>query len=181
MFSRGVAPYIVLHEQGESIMRFTTTMDGGARTITIVTTVICLMTIAAHVGVFGRELPKELELAWIVPAALYGVAFLLRPTAYELTAEKILVRRLIGKVAIHRRGIISAELLNENLRLRTGLLFIRGLFGYVGRAADSRLGMLTLYATRSDRLVILRTVTNRRIVLTPDQPEVFVRHLRDGR
>jgi hypothetical protein len=181
MFPSHAAAYIVLHEHGEKLMRFTTSMDGGARTITFMTTALCLMTLAAHAALFDRQLPKESRLVWIVLAAVYGAAFLLRPTAYELTAETILVRRLIGRVAIHRRVIISAELLEGDLRLRASLLFICGLFGYVGKTADKRLGKLTLYATRKDRTVIIRTVSNRRIVLTPDEPELFLRQLRDGR
>jgi hypothetical protein len=162
-------------------MRFTTSMDGGARTITFVATALCLVAGAVHVAMFDGLLSKKLEFVWIVIAALYSGAFFLRPTSYELTAEMILVRRLIGRVAIHRRGILSAELLTEDLRLRTSLLFIRGLFGYVGKTADKRLGKLTVYATRKDRPVLIRTVNDRRIILTPDEPELFIRHLRDGR
>lgn len=119
---------------------------------------------------------------WLVLVAAYATVFLFRPLAYELTVDRVFIRRPIGKIAIHRRRIVSAELLGKHqMRWMLRLFGVGGLFGYFGKCANKNVGRLTLYATREDRTVLIRTVDGRGIILTPDEPELFIRRLRDGR
>jgi hypothetical protein len=51
---------------------------------------------------------------------------------------------------------------------------VGGLFGYYGKFANTKLGSMTWYATRKDRAILVRTIDNKKIILTPDEPEKFV-------
>jgi hypothetical protein len=69
----------------------------------------------------------------------------------------------------------SLELLDEqDIRSSVRTLGVGGLFGYFGKFANIKLGSMTWYATRTDRTVLVRTVDNRKIILTPDEPERLV-------
>lgn len=56
-------------------------------------------------------------------------------------------------------------------------LFGTVLFGYVGRYRNERLGWYRAYATAPKKAVVLR-FADRTIVVTPDDPEGFVRRVR---
>ena len=51
---------------------------------------------------------------------------------------------------------------------------VGGLFGYYGQFYNSKIGSMTWYATRQNNTVLVRTIDNKNIVLTPDEPEKFV-------
>ncbi len=54
---------------------------------------------------------------------------------------------------------------------------VGSLFGYYGKFANTKLGSMTWYATRKDKTVLVRTIDNKKIILTPDEPEKFVADL----
>ena len=51
---------------------------------------------------------------------------------------------------------------------------VGGLFGYYGNFVNSTLGSMTWYATRRDKAVLITTLENKKIIVTPDSPEEFV-------
>jgi hypothetical protein len=52
-----------------------------------------------------------------------------------------------------------------------------GLFGYYGNFVNFSLGRMTWYATRRDKPVLVKTTDNRKIIVTPDDPDTFVNEL----
>ncbi len=51
---------------------------------------------------------------------------------------------------------------------------VGGLFGYFGKFANKEMGNMTWYATRRDKTVLVTTTGNKKIIVTPDEPEAFV-------
>ena len=43
-----------------------------------------------------------------------------------------------------------------------------------GKFANTKVGNMTWYATRRNKTVLLKTIDNKKIILTPDEPEKFV-------
>ena len=52
-----------------------------------------------------------------------------------------------------------------------------GLFGFFGEFKNPVYGEMTWYATRSNHFVMLETMNDQKIVLTPDDPE-FVKDIK---
>ena len=51
---------------------------------------------------------------------------------------------------------------------------VGGLFGYFGLFRNSRYGTMIWYATRRDQFVVIERSNGKTIVLTPDDPNLFV-------
>ncbi|SOD11871.1 PH domain-containing protein [Pedobacter xixiisoli] len=109
---------------------------------------------------------------------IYTLAFAFSPTGYIITADEIMIRRPLTNVRIKRVDIERVELVEEqtmNGALRT--FGVGGLFGYYGGFANTSIGRMTWYATRKDTAVLLRTVNDKKIILTPNERQQFVNHL----
>ena len=101
------------------------------------------------------------------------IAFLSKPTGYDITDAQVIINRRIGNVVISRDAIISIEKVDEDLlenRARGGA------FGYNGKFNTS-IGSTTWYATRRDKIVLITDNTGRKIIVTPDQREEFIKEL----
>jgi hypothetical protein len=106
---------------------------------------------------------------------IYFIAFAFRPIYYNLTADKLTIHRLFTDVKIDRNQIKSVELLDkEKISWSIRTFGVGGLFGYYGKFANTNLGSMTWYATRKDRMVLVRTINNRKIILTPNDPAKFI-------
>lgn len=113
-----------------------------------------------------------------VPVAVLLVAVLvtwaLAPVAVSIGAGAVMLERRLRPTRILLSEIRAVGILGEQpLRgaLRTG--GSGGAFGYYGRYWSRRLGPFRLFATRTDRLVLLDTASAR-YLLSPEPPEPFV-------
>ncbi|HTO17486.1 MAG TPA: PH domain-containing protein [Edaphocola sp.] len=156
-------------------MIFKTSLDKLAKGTTIAITVLFASIIISQLFIFKNTYQNSL---YLLPSALiliYFITFGLRPINYHLTADELVIHRLFSDVKINRNQIKSVELLDKNsIRLAIRTFGVGGLFGYYGKFANTKLGSMTWYATRRDRTVLVETIENKKIVLTPDDPEKFV-------
>ena len=92
-----------------------------------------------------------------------------------MTNDTLIVHRLLLNVKIDRTQIKSVELIDKE-KIKTSLrtFGVGGLFGYFGNFVNMDLGKMTWYATRRDKVVLVQTIDNRKIILTPNEPEKFV-------
>jgi hypothetical protein len=106
---------------------------------------------------------------------IYGGAYLYRPLHYDLNSRELVIHRPLNPVVIPREDIEGVQLVDATEMKGTIRIFgVGGLFGYYGQFLNSRLGSMTWYATRRNKMVLLHTRDNTKIVLSPDEPEVFV-------
>ncbi|MBE9019406.1 hypothetical protein C7Y66_05450 [Chroococcidiopsis sp. CCALA 051] len=112
-----------------------------------------------------------LPLAILIASALFGVR------GYKLTNDALYIQRFGWNSKIPLTQLINAEsnpyAMDNSLRTWGN----GGLFAITGRFRNDRLGSYQAYATDPLRSVILR-FPQRTIVLTPDNPEQFVREVR---
>lgn len=112
---------------------------------------------------------------------IYLVPFAFRPDNYVLTIDKLIVQRPLSDVKINRSEIKSVEQIDKEKFIHTfRTLGVGGLFGYFGKFANTELGSMTWYATRRDKTVLVTTIDNKKIVLTPDNPEEFVENFKQS-
>jgi hypothetical protein len=154
---------------------YKTSLDNLAKGITIGVTILFAIIIVGQFSIIkdeGRTVPIYTAVASLL---IYFISFAFRPISYILTKDKLIVHRPFKDVRIDRVNIRSVELLDkEQLGWNIRIFGVGGLFGYFGKFANRKFGSMTWYATRRDRTVLLVTIDNRKIVLTPNDPGKFV-------
>ena len=107
----------------------------------------------------------------ILAAALFTVR------SYTITEGELLIQRLLWKTRIPLQGLVSAQVdpdaLKKNVIRTCGN---GGLFSITGFYYSKPLGHFRAFATNMKNTVVLR-FEKRTIVITPSDPEAFVRDL----
>lgn len=114
--------------------------------------------------------------ACIPPALLLGsLLFVVR--SYYVEGGHLAIRRLFWTTTIPVLGIHEAY--HDPLALKGALRIFGngGLFGITGLYWNKSLGRFRLFATDPKQAVVLR-LHDRTVVITPDDPEVFLQELR---
>jgi hypothetical protein len=107
---------------------------------------------------------------------VYMTAYIYRPLNYELNGEALIINRPLKRVIIPRQDIEYVEPMDDDAMKGTIRLFgVGGFFGYYGVFVNSRQGRMTWYATRKNNMILVKTRSNEKIVLTPDEPVDFLR------
>lgn len=156
-------------------MTYKTSLDNLAKGVTIGVTLFFAFIIVGQYSIIkevGKAIPMYTTTALVL---IYFIAFAFRQINYNLTSDKLIIHRLFADIKIERDQIKSVELLDKNnigFTIRT--FGVGGLFGYFGKFSNSKLGSMTWYATRKDKTVLVQTISNKKIILTPDEPEKFV-------
>lgn len=156
-------------------MTFKTSLDNLAKGVTTGVTLLFAIIIITQFSVAGngeRTIPifKTVFLLF-----LYFIPFVLRPINYKLLNGQLIIHRLFSDIKIDRNQIKSVEYLD---RSELGWVFrtfgVGGFFGYFGKFTNTKIGSMTWYATRRDKTVLVTTINNKKIILTPDEPDQFV-------
>lgn len=156
-------------------MTYHTSLDNFTKGVTIAVTVLFAGIIFSQYYMMkdnGKSIPIITTVTLLV---IYAGTFIFRPISYIVTTDKLFIHRLISNVTIDKTQIKSAELINrERIRGSIRTFGVGGLFGYFGKFVNRGIGSMTWYATRRDKTVLVKTIDNRNIILTPDEPEKFV-------
>jgi Bacterial PH domain len=156
-------------------MIYKTSLDNLAKGVTIGVSVLFAGIIVEQFLIIketGRTIPISIATFLLI---IYFTVFAFRPINYAVTAEKLIIHRLFADVKIDRSEIKSVELSdNKKVGFTIRTFGVGGLFGYYGKFANTKIGSMTWYATRKDKTVLVKTVNNKKIILTPDEPEKFV-------
>ena len=146
--------------------------------------VLALPLVLALGGTLGRGPARGVLLgATVLVSILYASVWLLwRPTAFEVNPGGVRILWPLRTRVIPAREITEAVLLSrESFRREFGWatrIGAGGLWGGFGWLYTSK-GLLDLYVSRTDRLVLVRLRTGRSLLVTPLDDERFVAALRD--
>ena len=102
--------------------------------------------------------------------------FLIR--GYVLTSNFLLIQRLGWSSKLDLVELTSAEVNPKAMARSIRTCGNGGMFCFAGRFRNRALGPYRAFATDPHRSVVLR-FTDSTVVLTPDQPEAFVRKIRE--
>lgn len=117
---------------------------------------------------------------FLIPV-IYLMAWALRPVNYRVTSSELIVYRVLNSVHISLNSIVSAEMIDSSrISWSVRTFGVGGLFGYYGRFRNADLGPMVWYATRRDQPVLIRTLQNQQIILTPDEPAQFLEAIRNN-
>ena len=132
--------------------------------------------------VLGLALPKitllvRLLLILIPPLAI-AVAALFTVRGYEVNHSGLEVARLGWRSRIRLEGLQTVVVDPEATARSFRSCGNGGFFAFTGWYANKRLGRYRLFGTDPKRAVVLG-FANRKVVVTPDNPEAFARKLRE--
>ncbi len=156
-------------------------MDAANRWTTILVTLLLLAMVPTIVGTAAIfDIPRAAFWA-LVGSALLGplvlaICGLYAPRSIDVTAEAVLVRRIVPPARIPLSEIRSVERIGKMSGLTLRTCGVGGFMGNYGYFWNKSLGSFRLYATRSSDFVVLHT-GGKPVVVTPGESEAFVRAL----
>ena len=155
-------------------MTYKTSLDNLAKVVTIVTTILFAAIIVGQFSLIkdeGRSVPI---FTTIILLLIYFGTFSFRPISYKLTDDKLIIHRPLSDIKIIRAEIQNVEQLDKGkLSWAFRVFGVGGLFGYWGKFSNTKLGSMTWYATRRNNAVLVTTIYNKKIILTPNEPKKF--------
>jgi hypothetical protein len=133
--------------------------------------VISLMSAGLLIGVSLLALqPVVLGLSLLILAVAYAYS----PRGYGFSEQSLVVKRLIGDVAIPLEDVRAARrVTSDDLRGCMRLWGSGGLFGYYGLFRTSFLGRCTWYVTNRQKMVVLVT-GSKTALFSPDDVDGFL-------
>ena len=156
-------------------MTYKTSLDNLAKVVTIVTTILFAAIIVGQFSFIKDEEKSVPVFTTIFLSLIYFGTFLFRPISYKLTDNKLIIHRPLSDIKINRNEIRSVEQLEKTkLSWAFRVFGVGGLFGYWGKFSNTKLGSMNWYATRRNNAVLVTTIYNKKIILTPNEPEKFV-------
>ncbi len=110
--------------------------------------------------------------------ATYVLCYGLSPKSYEINENSLIIKRPFKDVIIERSQIASATPVESSkLRWAVRTFGVGGLFGYFGKFWNREFGDMTWYATQRSHTVLIITNSQQKIILTPDDEEVFIKEV----
>lgn len=160
-------------------MKFRASLGKSARIITVVISIVFVGILVGQVFFAQMEEPMATKLAVGLIPLIYLLVLGLSPRGYEVNREELVIRRLFGKVVIKRSSIVGLDIIqHKDISGAVRTFGVGGLFGYFGKFYNKQFGSMKWYATRLDTPVMITTIDNVKIVVSPDQPVRFGEALR---
>ena len=156
-------------------MTYKTSLDNLAKVVTSIITISFAVFIVGQFLLMKAEGKFVPNIATILLSLIYFGTFSFRPISYKLTDKKLIIHRPLSDIKIDRTEIKTVEQLDkEKLSWAVRIFGVGGLFGYWGKFSNTKVGSMTWYATRRNNAVLVTTIHNKKIVLTPNEPEKFI-------
>lgn len=93
---------------------------------------------------------------------------------YSIQSEVLRIHRLGWSKNIPISDIISVEYKPNIMSGSLRTFGIGGVFGYIGHFKNRDLSNYKAYVTHREKTVVIQTKDNDQIVISPDNPELFV-------
>jgi hypothetical protein len=158
--------------------RFTATMDSLAKTLTFA----LLMVLVIPFYTIIRQYFKLDDIRMLIGPAVVTIGVILvvlyRPKGYALDKSVLRILRQAGPLDIPLRSIRSIMPVTSK-ELGFGIFGTGGFFGYFGPYIYQNHGKVAMYATDKSKMLLLTLDDERRIVISPDDPEGFMTAFRE--
>lgn len=124
--------------------------------------------------------------SWVYLCAVLGpilvvlLSALFTVRGYEIDGALLRVRRLVWNTVLSLDGLRAAEANSLAMKRSLRLFGNGGLFSFSGLFSSKELGRYRAYVTDPARSVVLK-FGDQTIVVSPEEPEVFARQLRELR
>lgn len=130
--------------------------------VTSVTIAVLILIVSSCYFVCVKEFPSSMvwlkyTLIIVFLATIIGTS-LLMPLRLTIESDKITLYRLVGAIHIPFKDIVEVKAIpNSETAYSIRLFGSGGLFGYLGKFRNKKLGNYTMYATNLNELILVRT------------------------
>jgi hypothetical protein len=160
--------------------RFPARLDSLSRTLSFVVVVALIIPFGSILTQYLKYHDPLLLIGPVIVVVALIVAALLRTTAYEINNAGILVIRPFRSVEIPFREIRSINsITSKELGFGLRAFGSGGFLGYFGRFYYRDHGWITLYATDRSKMLLITLHDDRKIIITPDDLEGFMKTFRE--
>jgi len=154
-------------------MEYRTSLDNRAKFITVVCFLLFAYLIYKN-PLLVRIPPWISVLTTILYFVIFVGAYLYAPNKYIVKNGTLIIVRPIKRIIIPLADIKEVRLLNkEELGTLIRMFGSGGLFGYYGTFKSTRMGKLKLYTTRRNNRIMLTTIDEERILISPDDLSII--------
>ncbi len=160
-------------------MIFKASLDTVAKILTIGITLLFGASVLLQVSIIksGQGAGVAFGISTLL-VIIYAVCYLLHPVQYTVTTTAIVIHRPLGKISIPKSEVLTiTPLTSEQMKWTIRTFGVGGLFGYFGKFANSKIGNMTWYASRRNNMLLITTTSHKKIVITPDNPDLFIQHV----
>ena len=156
-------------------MTYKTSLDNLAKVTTLAITILFAAIIVGQIFLINGEEKTVPMITIFTLLLIYFGTFSFRPINYKLTNDELIIHRPLSNIKINRNKIKSVEQLDKaKLAWAWRIFGVGGLFGYWGKFTNTKMGSMTWYSTRQNKAVLIKTIYDKNIIITPDEPEKFV-------
>lgn len=121
-------------------------------------------------------------LVYIAPVLLITLLiafYILKPRYITADTSELAIHSITRPVSFPYHTICSvSKVSSKDMSGAVRTFGNGGLFGYTGKYYNSRLGKMTWYCTQRKNYILLTLTNNKKIVITPDDPEALLEELR---
>jgi hypothetical protein len=113
-------------------------------------------------------------IVWVVIIAMY----LYRPLEYDVDEKLFSIKMPVRRSKISRLNIKQVRVVEpEELRFVIRTFGNGGIFGYTGWYYNRQIGKMRWFATQRKNYILIETIDNKRIIITPDDPDGFLKEI----
>lgn len=130
--------------------------------VTVITTITIIILVASTYFIWTDDFPSSM--LWLkytlivvfIATIIGGLGYM--PIRLTIENDKIILHRLFGVINIHIKDIVEIRAIpNSETAFTIRTFGSGGLFGYLGKFKNPKLGSYTMYATNLNELVLIRT------------------------
>lgn len=130
--------------------------------VTVITTIIIIILVASTYFIWTDDFPSSM--LWLkytlivvfIATIIGGLGYM--PIRLTIENDKIILHRLFGAINIPVKDIIEIKAItNSETAFSIRIFGSGGLFGYLGKFKNPKLGSYTMYATNMNELIFIRT------------------------
>ena len=130
--------------------------------VTLITAIIIIILVASTYFIWTDDFPSSM--LWLkytliiifIATIIGGLGYM--PIRLIIENDKIILHRLFGAINIPIKDIIEIKAIeNSGTAFSIRVFGSGGLFGYLGKFKNKKLGYYTMYATDINELILIRT------------------------
>ena len=154
--------------------------------VTVITTIIIIILIASTYFIWTDDFPSSMLwfkytlIVVFIVTIIGGLGYM--PIRLTIENDKIILYRLFGAINIPIKDIIEIKAIPKSETAFSIRIFgSGGLFGYLGRFKNPKLGSYTMYATNMNKLIFIRTSRKKYVFSCKNKDEFIesVKHIKE--
>ncbi|CAL1518101.1 PH domain-containing protein [Chitinophaga sp. MM2321] len=155
-------------------MRYAATLDDNSKVVTNLIIILTLVILCRQITDVTHDATATSILLFILIPAII-IAWLLSPRYYTITADAVIIKRPFLSLRIPLADVVRLRsITEEDLGSSSRLMWMGGIFGYLGTYRSGEIGKYQRWCTNRESLVLIES-QSRKWVISPSDADDFVK------